>query len=149
MINRLVVMMSEEVNISTWWLPIKMMELYQKWWSNRGNPESQKYLVDMYLYLTSQRMIRLTSDLKSVYVLPSYYVKPNQMPDFWKIHRNIEASYPAVYSDQAKVGQIDWDLADYPANLHPCIKFLSYLIDLFGSDLHLLNVSSTGTQRLA
>ena len=94
MINRLVVMMSEEVNISTWWLPIKMMELYQKWWSNRGNPESQKYLVDMYLYLTSQRMIRLISDLKSVYVLPPYYVKPKQMNDMWQMHRNIEASYP-------------------------------------------------------
>ena len=29
MVNRLVVMMSEEVNISAWWMPIKMLELYK------------------------------------------------------------------------------------------------------------------------
>jgi hypothetical protein len=28
MINRLVAMMSEEVNISSWWMPLKILELY-------------------------------------------------------------------------------------------------------------------------
>jgi hypothetical protein len=126
MINRLVVMMSEEVNISAWWMPIKMLELYNRWVENRGNASSRKVLMDIYRYLLSQRMIRLISDLKSVYVLPPYYVKPKQMNDFSKIHRNIQASYPAVYSDQAKVGNVDWDLTDYPANVRPCIKGIVY-----------------------
>ena len=78
MINRLVVMMSEEVNISAWWMPAKIMDLYQKWIENRGDPCSRKILVDIYLYLVSQRMIRLVSDLKSVYTLPPYYVKSRQ-----------------------------------------------------------------------
>ena len=76
MINRLVVMMSEEVNISAWWMPLKIYELYQKWVENRDNTSSRKYLIDMYYYLTSQKMIRLISDLKSVYLLPPDYVKP-------------------------------------------------------------------------
>lgn len=133
MINRLVVMMSEEVNISAWWIPAKMQALYQRWIESRGNPSSRKHLVDIYLYLTSQKMIRLISDLKSVYVLPPYYVKPKQMPDLWQIHRNIEALYPAVYSAQSDVGQIDWDLSDYTANLHPCIKGIVYNLER-GSD---------------
>ena len=54
MVNRLVVMMSEEVSISAWWMPSKIFELYGKWMENRGNASSRKYLVDMYLYLTSQ-----------------------------------------------------------------------------------------------
>ena len=48
MINRLVVMMSEEVNISAWWMPSKILELYQKWIENRGNPSSRKFLMEMY-----------------------------------------------------------------------------------------------------
>jgi len=53
MVNRLIVMMSEEVSISAWWMPLKMWALYEKWIENRGNAFSRKYLVDMYLYLTS------------------------------------------------------------------------------------------------
>ena len=41
MVNRLVVMMSEEVNISSWWVPIKMLELYNKWVENRDNSSSR------------------------------------------------------------------------------------------------------------
>jgi len=65
MINRLVVMMSEEVSISAWWMPLIIHELYQRWVKNRGGPESRKYLVDMYLFLNSQKMVRLISDLHS------------------------------------------------------------------------------------
>jgi hypothetical protein len=94
MVNRLVVMMSEEVSISAWWMPLKIYELYQNWIDNRDNNDSRKYLVDMYLYLTSQKMIRLISDLKSVYTLPPYYVKSRQMNDFRQIHRGIRTVLP-------------------------------------------------------
>jgi hypothetical protein len=133
MINRLVANMSEEVNISAWWMPLKILELYQKWVDNRGNASSRKVLVDMYLYLTSQKMIRLISDLKSVFLLPPDYVKPKQVNDLRRIHDNIKALYPAVYSGQAVVGEIDWDLDGYPANLQPCIKGIIYNLEK-GSD---------------
>ena len=94
MVNRLVVMMSEEVNISAWWMPVKIFELYEKWIENRGNVSSRKYLLDMYLYLTSQKMIRLISDLHSVYLLPPDYVKAKQMSDLMQIHNNIQKQYP-------------------------------------------------------
>lgn len=133
MINRLVVMTSEEVNISAWWMPLKMKDLYQKWIENRGKLCSRKILVDMYLYLVSQRMIRLISDLKSAYILPPYYVESKQMSDFRQIHRGIRDLYPAVYSGQRRVGDIDWDLSGFPGNLHPCIKGIAYNLEA-GSD---------------
>ncbi len=133
MINRLVVMMSEEVSVSAWWMPIKVRELYQRWCEDRGTPDSRKHLVDTYLYLTSQRMIRLISDLKSVYLLPPDYVKPKQMNDLVRILDSISALYPAVYSNLAKVGDVDWDLTDYPENLRFCIKGIVYNLER-GSD---------------
>jgi hypothetical protein len=45
MINRLVVMMSEEVSINCWWLPIKIRELYDKWHAHRKSDEARKYLI--------------------------------------------------------------------------------------------------------
>jgi hypothetical protein len=133
MVNRLVVMMSEEVNISAWWMPLKIHELYQQWVDNRANASSRKYLVDMYLYLTSQKMIRLISDLKSVFLLPPDYVKPKQMKDLRRIHDNIKALYPTVYSGQSVVGDVDWNLDEYPAELRPCIKGIVYNLEK-GSD---------------
>jgi len=129
MINRLVAMISEEVNISAWWMPLKIYELYQNWWKYRNSPLSRKLLVDMYRYLTSQRMIRLISDLKSVYMLPPYYVEPEQMNDFRQIHRGIRAVYPALYSGRKQVGKVDWDLTAYPANIRPCIKGIIYNLE--------------------
>jgi hypothetical protein len=133
MANRLVVMMSEEVNISAWWMPIKMLDLYQKWQATRGTPESRKHLVDMYRYLLSQRMIRLISDLHSVYLIPPDYVKPEHMSDLVRIHAGIQSLYPAVFDNQASVGDVDWDLTDYPANLRPCIEGIVYNLEA-GSD---------------
>lgn len=133
MVNRLVVMMSEEVSISAWWMPLKIYELYQRWVESRDGALSRKLLVDMYLYLTSQKMIRLISDLKSVFILPPYYVKSRQMDDFRQIHRSIEALYPAVYANQTDVGDVDWDLTDFSANIRPCIKGIVYNLEV-GSD---------------
>lgn len=133
MINRLVVMMSEEVNISAWWMPLRVCQIYQKWVESRDEAFSWKLLMDMYLYLTSQRMIRLISDLKSVYILPPYYVKPRQMDDFRQIHRSISALYPAVYANQTDVGDVDLDLTDYSANIRRCIKGIVYNLEA-GSD---------------
>jgi hypothetical protein len=135
MVNRLVAMMSEEVNISAWWMPSKILYLYEKWIEYRGNASSRKFLVDMYLYLTSQKMIRLVSDLKSVYLVPPDYVKPKQMNHLMQIHHNIQKRYPQIYSDQTKVGNVTFevDMDSYPAKLQPCIKGIIYNLEK-GSD---------------
>lgn len=135
MINRLVAMMSEEVSISSWWMPSKMLELYQKWTENRSNASSRKYLVDMYLFLTSQSMIRLISDLHSVFLLPPDYVKPKHIDDLEKIHCNIQTRYPQIYSDQSRVGKLKSDIgvSKYPAKLQPCVKGIIYNLEI-GSD---------------
>ena len=130
MVNRLVVMMSEEVGISAWWMPVKMLGLYKKWIENRGGPESRKYLVDMYLYLTSQRMVRLISDLRSVYLLPPEY-EPKHMYDLVQIHKGIQERYPRIYSGQGKIGQVSWsvDLNGYPSKIHPSIEGIIYNLE--------------------
>ena len=135
MVNRLIVMMSEEVNISAWWMPLKMLDLYEKWIENRDNFQSQKYLVDMYLYLTSQKMIRLISDLKSVFLLPPDYVKAEQMDALIQIHSNIQKRYPNIYSNQAEIDEIkcEVDISRYPAKLQSCIKGIIYNLEK-GSD---------------
>jgi hypothetical protein len=135
MVNRLIVMMTEEVNIATWWMPSKIFELYEKWIENRGNASSRKFLVDMYLYLTSQKMIRLISDLKSVFLLPPDYVKPEQMDDLMQIHNGIQKQYPKIYRDQAEVGKLKWevDMDIYPTKLRPCINGIIYNLEK-GSD---------------
>ena len=131
MVNRLVVMMSEEVSISAWWMPSKIFELYEKWIKNRGNVSSRKYLFDIYSYLISQKKIRLISDLKSVYLLPPYYVVPDQMNDLMRIHCKIREQYPGVYSSQAVVGKIKCELKmdDYPPEVRSCIAGIVYNLD--------------------
>jgi hypothetical protein len=135
MVNRLVVMMSEEVNISAWWMPSKIFDLYQKWTENRGNDSSRKYLLEMYLYLMSQQMIRLVSDFKSVYLIPPDYVKPTQMNDLMQMHNKIQKQYPKIYSGQTEVGAVKWevDMGKYPTKLKPCINGIIYNLEK-GSD---------------
>jgi hypothetical protein len=135
MVNRLVVMMSEEVSISAWWMPLIIHELYQRWVKTRGGPESRKYLVDMYLFLNSQKMVRLISDLHSVYLLPPDYVKPKQMVDLIRIHQGIQRRYPAIYRDQAEFGEEDWSVEEgrYPSSVQQCIDGIIFNIEK-GSD---------------
>jgi len=135
MVNRLVVMMSEEVNISAWWMPSKILYLYEKWIENRDNALSRKFLVDMYLYLTSQKMIRIISDLHSVYLLPPDYVKAKQMKDLMQIHKTIQKRYPTVYSGQTEVGEVNWEveMGSYPSTIQTCIQGIIYNLQK-GSD---------------
>jgi|GEM_PF-4099280 len=135
MVNRLVVMMSEEVNISAWWMPAIIFDLYQKWIENRGTPSSRKFLLDMYLYLTFQKMIRLISDFKSVFLLPPHYLKPDKMQDLLQIHKSIQDRYPQIYLGQDKVGETtwDWDTSQYPTEIQQCIRGMIYNLEI-GSD---------------
>jgi DNA polymerase III subunit gamma/tau len=131
MVNRLVVIMSEEVNVCAWWMSLKIFELYQKWTENRGNPSSRKYLLEMYLYLMSQQKIRLISDFKSVYLIPPDYLKPTQMDNLRQMHNKIQEQYPKIYSGQAEVGEVDWevDMGKYPTKLKPCVNGIIYNLE--------------------
>ena len=136
MVNRLIVMVSEEVSISAWWMPAKIFELYEKWMENRGNASSRKYLIDMYLYLTSQKMIRLISDVHSVYQLLDY-AKPKKMSDLVlrQIQNKIEKQYPEIYDCQTEVGNVTWTVntGRYQSILQPCIDGIVYNLEI-GSD---------------
>jgi hypothetical protein len=135
MINRMVVIMSEEVNISAWWMPTKILDLYKKWVENRGNVSSRKYLLDMNLHLISQKMIRLISDLKSIFLVPPDYVKSKYIGDLLQIHDSIKKRYPQTYSDQTEVGNVTFevDMDSYPAKLQPSINGIIYNLEI-GSD---------------
>jgi hypothetical protein len=80
-------------------------------------------------------MVRIISDLKSVYLLPPDYVKPKQMKDLTQIHDKIQKRYPEIYSGQADVGNVELkiDMGSYPTKLHPCIKGIIYNLEI-GSD---------------
>lgn len=136
LINRLVVMMSEEISISAWWMPLKVSELYRKWVNNRGNTTSRKYLIDLYLYLTSQKMIRLISDVHAVYQLLEY-AKPKKISgiELKHIQKKIELKYPHLYKDQGTVGKVKWTIStgQYQSILQPCIDGIIYNLET-GSD---------------
>jgi hypothetical protein len=89
LLNRLVVMVSEEVSVAAWWLPLVADRLARAWQAARGRAESAKHLVDLFKHLAGARKIRLVSDLKSVYLLPPDYVKPAQRGDLRVIHEGL------------------------------------------------------------
>jgi len=63
MINRLIVMMSEEVSIGTWWLPIRVKELYDE---ITKCPDNKQLLVTLY---------ETIFECKGCYILKEYLPK--------------------------------------------------------------------------
>ena len=76
-INRMVVMISEEINISVNNQNISYFDyfkyLYTQWTNTREKEESSIYLIEFYKILCLSQKYRLISDLKTVYNLPPYY----------------------------------------------------------------------------
>jgi hypothetical protein len=81
LLNRLIVMVSEEISIAAWWMPLVVHQLAAAWQDNRGKTASRKYLVDISRHLLATKKVRLISYLKSVYLLPPDYVKPDRRRD--------------------------------------------------------------------
>ena len=135
MINRLVAMMTEEVCISAWWMPVVMWDLYQRWHKYRKHPISRKYLIDMYLSLTSQKMIRLVSDIISVYRVPPEYIKAGKNCSIRRIHNKVMSRNPNICANQSVVGKTNWNFtaSGYPQNVRSCIKGVIYNLEQ-GSD---------------
>lgn len=73
-INRLIVIMSEEININDKVeIPIIMYDLYISWQNSRKQEISIKYLINMIFILCNAKKARLLSYLKSAYTLPPFY----------------------------------------------------------------------------
>jgi hypothetical protein len=116
-------------------MPSKILDLYEKWARSRDNDLSRKHLVEMYLHLTSQKMIRLISDLHAVYLLPPDCVKPEQLSALDRIHEKIRAKYPMTFSGQSEVGTVLWglDMSGHDRDIRQCVEGIIYNIDI-GSD---------------
>lgn len=100
MINRLIVIMSEEVSIANWWLPIKIHELYVKWQNERYSMDDnygRKTLYKMYKYLIDSNKIRIISDYRSVFILPTYYKKEKDMKLLISKHNELVKNYKGMY----------------------------------------------------
>jgi hypothetical protein len=97
MVNRLIVMVSEEISIAAWWLPLVVHERVQAWNRNRGQAAALGHLFDVYKYLCAARKIRLISDLKSVYLLPPDYVDPDERGDLQSLHADLLRSLGAAW----------------------------------------------------
>jgi hypothetical protein len=89
LLNRLIVMVSEEVSIAAWWLPLVIDRLAEAWRAQRDQAGARKFLVDAYKHLCAARKIRLISDLKSTYLLPPDYVSPSERADLRAIHADL------------------------------------------------------------
>jgi len=74
MMNRLLVMGSEDVSISEHWMPSMLWNLYSRWQSERTKEKSRIYLHQMYKIIVEAKKLRLISDLKTVFTLPPYYI---------------------------------------------------------------------------
>jgi hypothetical protein len=104
MVNRLVVMMSEEISICNWWLPIKMKELYENWMKTRKTLPSRNYLIAMYKLLIDSEKLRIISDYKTVFNLPPYYI------DFKKqslLHKELLQKHDSKLIKDAKLNVHD------------------------------------------
>jgi len=104
MINRLIVMMSEEISICNWWLPIKIKELYEAWVNSRKTSQSRKYLIAIYKLLNASEKLRLISDFKTVFNLPPYYI------DFKKqsnMHKDLLEKYDSKILMNSKISVKD------------------------------------------
>ena len=80
MINRLIAIMSEEISICCFWLPVEMKRLYDLWeqerdsnLNNKKDANMLRYSLSMYRMLVNSNKCRLLSDLKTVYNLPPHY----------------------------------------------------------------------------
>jgi len=82
-INRCIVMMSEEVNINNPALPVLMKSLYERFL----NTKNYNIIYVMYKELCNSKKCRLLSDLKSTFNLKPYYLDDEQA--LQKIHEKI------------------------------------------------------------
>lgn len=95
MINRLIVMMSEEISIANWLLPIEIKQFYEAWLVKKQvNEKMARWsLVNMYKLILESKKIRIISDYRSLYLLPPYYVDDKYMSILREKHKELLKKY--------------------------------------------------------
>jgi hypothetical protein len=82
-------------------------------------------------------MVRLISDIVSIYQLPLNYPKKSKKIHLLpiQIYKNIQEKYPNTYANQTKIGPVTWtvDKDSYPIQLQGCIDGIIYNLEI-GSD---------------
>lgn len=85
--NRLLVMLSEEVNIHDHPLiPVYVWNLYNSFIKNRNNKKSIDYLSSIAVILSNAKKGRIISYLKSAFNLPPFYVKDSKRREYDEFH---------------------------------------------------------------
>lgn len=85
--NRLLVMVSEEVNIHDHPLiPVYTWELYNLFIKHRNTPQSIHYLASIAVILSNAKKGRIISYLKSAFNLPPFYVKESKRRQYNDFH---------------------------------------------------------------
>lgn len=101
LMNRLVVMVTEEVNVHAVWLPAAAQALYRAWCDARGLPEGRRHLVALYLLILEAEKCRLVSDYRTVFNLAPHYLPAPHHDALVATHRAmLRAHAPALYALQ-------------------------------------------------
>lgn len=66
-VKHLILLSSKAINISTWWIPIKMKELYEYWLLTKDRLESRLYIMKMYYLLCQKKKLYILDDYKYVF----------------------------------------------------------------------------------
>lgn len=74
MVNRLLVIMVEDVGIANWRIPKFAKRWHIEWSKHRNTSEGNRLLVEFYTILCKSKKCRILSDLKTRYCLPPYYI---------------------------------------------------------------------------
>jgi hypothetical protein len=89
LINRLVVMISEEVNIHSIGLSVAALDMYQKWRATRDHEESRQHLLLFYSRLLTSEKCRIIRDYKTIFNLPPYYLPGSQWGRLVTLHKKL------------------------------------------------------------
>jgi hypothetical protein len=93
-INRLVVMMSEEISINNALLPVKFRKMYEEFEKGRN----YEIIYKMYVELCLSRKCRLLSDLKAAYINKGKEIEELEIEDLLKlIEKNIKKYDVFIY----------------------------------------------------
>jgi len=133
MINRLVVMMSEEISIhydshNMGYISL-LYSLYLKWCQNRKNKNSAIYLIEFYKTLCHSKKYRLISDLKTVYNLPPYYLNNTELLE--NLHRELllknklKDTFEIIYNSISSLDELKGDIL---RKRYSCFAHLSNMI---------------------
>jgi len=93
-VNRLVVIMSEEINIHETMVPVLMMQLHQRYASGKD----PSVWLEMYTLLCRSRKCRLVSDVKTRWNLPPYKMELSRLDQLHKV---------LLQQHGIKTGQVD------------------------------------------